>query len=124
MQDLGDLAIPHAIVGVNKLFKLFYTILYDKLCGISMSIQQYNILNKTKTFALLNLNFWQEVCFIIIDMYQGGVMILKRTDIKKLGVSKILIWSLNITYQKSKKSMNARPCHQEPKFSSLCMETD
>jgi hypothetical protein len=23
--DLGDLAIPHAIVSVNKLFKLFYT---------------------------------------------------------------------------------------------------
>jgi hypothetical protein len=27
--DLGDLAIPHAIVSVNKLFKLF--------CGISMT---------------------------------------------------------------------------------------
>jgi hypothetical protein len=37
--------------------------------------------------------------------HSGGVMILKRADIKKLGVSKIFIWSLNITYQKSKKSM-------------------
>jgi hypothetical protein len=54
----------------------------------------------------------------------GGMMILKRADIKRLGVSKILIWSLDITYQKSKKSMHARPCYQEPKFSSFCMETD
>jgi hypothetical protein len=30
--DLGDLAIPHTIVSVNKLFKLFYTIYYDILC--------------------------------------------------------------------------------------------
>jgi hypothetical protein len=35
--DLGDLAIPHAIVIVNKLFKLFYTIHYDILCGVSMT---------------------------------------------------------------------------------------
>jgi hypothetical protein len=32
--DIGDLAISHAIVGVNK---LFYTIHYDILCGISMT---------------------------------------------------------------------------------------
>jgi hypothetical protein len=28
--DLGDLAIPHAIVSVIKLFKLFYTVYYEK----------------------------------------------------------------------------------------------
>jgi hypothetical protein len=39
-------------------------------------------------------------------------------DFKKLGFSKILIWSLDITYQKSKKSIHA---NQEPKFSSFCM---
>jgi hypothetical protein len=32
------MAIPHAIVSVNKLFKLFC---YDILCGISMT--KYNI---------------------------------------------------------------------------------
>jgi hypothetical protein len=35
--DLGDLAISHAIVSVNKLFKLFYTTHYDILCSISMT---------------------------------------------------------------------------------------
>jgi hypothetical protein len=35
--DLGDLATPNAIVSVNKLFKLFYTIHYDILCSISMT---------------------------------------------------------------------------------------
>jgi hypothetical protein len=35
--DLGDLAIPHAIVSVNKLFKLFNTIHYVILCGVFMT---------------------------------------------------------------------------------------
>jgi hypothetical protein len=35
--DLGDLAILHAIVSVNKLFKLFYTIHYYIFCGIFMT---------------------------------------------------------------------------------------
>jgi hypothetical protein len=35
--DLGDLAIPHAIVSVNKLFNLFYTIHYYIFCGIFMT---------------------------------------------------------------------------------------
>jgi hypothetical protein len=35
--NLGDLAISHAIVSVNKLFKLFYTFDYDILCRISMT---------------------------------------------------------------------------------------
>jgi hypothetical protein len=34
-----------------------------------MDMQQFNILNKTKTIAILTLKFWQKVCFIIIDMY-------------------------------------------------------
>jgi hypothetical protein len=34
-----------------------------------MELQQFNILNKTKTFAFSNLKFWQKVCFIIIDMH-------------------------------------------------------
>jgi hypothetical protein len=63
--DLGDLAISHAIVSVNKLFKLFfYTINYDKLCVYSwqnkillmnMDMQQFKNLNKTKTIALSTL---------------------------------------------------------------------
>jgi hypothetical protein len=36
---------------------------------MNMELQQYNILNKTKTIALYTLKFWQKVCFIIIDMY-------------------------------------------------------
>jgi hypothetical protein len=36
---------------------------------MNMDMQQCNILNKTKTVALLTLKFWQKVCFIIIDMY-------------------------------------------------------
>jgi hypothetical protein len=39
--DLGDLAIPHAIVRVNKLFKLFYTFHYDILC-----MAKYNIVHE------------------------------------------------------------------------------
>jgi hypothetical protein len=35
--DFGDPAIPHAIVSVNKLFKLFYTIHSDIYCSISMT---------------------------------------------------------------------------------------
>jgi hypothetical protein len=35
--NLGDLAIPHTIVSVNMLFKLFYTIHYDLFCGKSMT---------------------------------------------------------------------------------------
>jgi hypothetical protein len=31
ISDLGNFAIPYAIVMVNKLFKLFYTIHYDKV---------------------------------------------------------------------------------------------
>jgi hypothetical protein len=38
---LIELAIIHVIVSVNKLFKLFYTIHYDILCGVSM--KKYNI---------------------------------------------------------------------------------
>jgi hypothetical protein len=34
-----------------------------------MELQQFNILNKTKTIALQTLKFWQKVWFIIIDMY-------------------------------------------------------
>jgi hypothetical protein len=56
-----------------------------------------------------------------ICVHKGGVMILKRADIKK---GRYIIWSLDITYQKSTKFMHAGPCHQEPKFSSLFMETD
>jgi hypothetical protein len=32
-------------------------------------LQQFYMLNKTKTIALLTLKFWQKVCFFIIDMY-------------------------------------------------------
>jgi hypothetical protein len=35
--DLGELAISHAIVNVNELLKLFFTIHYDILCSISMT---------------------------------------------------------------------------------------
>jgi hypothetical protein len=37
ISDHGDLAIPHTIVGVKKLFKLFYTIHYYIFCGIFMT---------------------------------------------------------------------------------------
>jgi hypothetical protein len=36
--DLRDLTIPQAIVSVNKLFKLFYTIHYDILCKTKYNI--------------------------------------------------------------------------------------
>jgi hypothetical protein len=56
----------HAIVSVNKLCELSDTIHYDILCSISMKnrillmnmdVQQFNILNKTKTIALKTLKF-------------------------------------------------------------------
>jgi hypothetical protein len=47
-------------------------------------------------------------------------MILKIADIKKLGVSKILIWSLDITNQNFKKCMPDKSCRKEPKYSSFC----
>jgi hypothetical protein len=51
--DLGDLAIAHAIFSVNKHYKLFYTIHYDILyCSTLQNMQQFNILNITKTIAL------------------------------------------------------------------------
>jgi hypothetical protein len=34
-----------------------------------MELQQFNILNKTKTIALKNLKFGKNVCVIIINMY-------------------------------------------------------
>jgi hypothetical protein len=43
--DLGDLAIPHAIVSVTKLFKFFCTIHFDILCSISMTKSIYAIIN-------------------------------------------------------------------------------
>jgi hypothetical protein len=50
--DLGDLATPlHAIVSVNKLFKLFIPFIMTYFV-VNMDVQQYNILNKTKTIAL------------------------------------------------------------------------
>jgi hypothetical protein len=39
--DLGDLAIPHAIVSVNKLFKLFFTMCYTIIIK-----QRYNIVHE------------------------------------------------------------------------------
>jgi hypothetical protein len=36
---------------------------------MNLSLQQYNILNKTKTIALSTLKFWQQACFIIIEMF-------------------------------------------------------
>jgi hypothetical protein len=63
--DLGDLAIPHAIVCVNKLFKLFQyhslwvIMTYFVACIwqnenllMNIDMQKFNILNKTKTIAL------------------------------------------------------------------------
>jgi hypothetical protein len=37
LPDIGDLEIPHVIFNINKLFKLFYTIHYDKVCSISIT---------------------------------------------------------------------------------------
>jgi hypothetical protein len=50
---------------------------------------QYNIvnivhefLNKTKTIALSTLKFWQQVCFIINDMYAKYYAIIKMVSEK------------------------------------------
>jgi hypothetical protein len=60
ISDLGDLAIPHAIVNANKIFKLFYTIHYESMSKYDIVHEfVYNNLNKTKTIALLTLKFWQ-----------------------------------------------------------------
>jgi hypothetical protein len=45
-------------------------------------------------------------------------------DFKYGGYQESHIWTLDVTYQKSKKSVHARPWHQEPGFSSFCMETE
>jgi hypothetical protein len=41
----------------------------NKILLMNMDMQQFNILNKTKTIALWTLKFRQKVCFIIIDMF-------------------------------------------------------
>jgi hypothetical protein len=46
--DLGDLAIPHAIVSVNK---LFYTIHYTILCGLCM--KKINIAHEVVVTTIL-----------------------------------------------------------------------
>jgi hypothetical protein len=62
--DLGDLAIPHAIVSFLSFFILFifiYFVVYqsqNKILLMNLSLQQYNILNKIQTIALSTLKFW------------------------------------------------------------------